>query len=54
MEETGGVPLVLRRITLTKSMLIPAENLPMLGESFSFDHLALRVGGPFYSHIGLQ
>jgi hypothetical protein len=25
MEETGGVPLVLRRITLTKSMLIPAE-----------------------------
>jgi len=30
MEETGGVPLVLRRITLTKSMLIPAENVGFL------------------------
>jgi len=28
MEETGGVPLALRRIALTKSMLIPAETLP--------------------------
>jgi len=25
MGETGGVPLALRRTTLTKSMLVPAE-----------------------------
>ena len=32
MEETGGVPLVLRRITLTKSMLIPAEQFFIIAD----------------------
>ena len=35
MGKTGGVPLALRRITLTKSMLIPAENLRFLSHSLA-------------------